>query len=628
MPEQHEYMINIDPRILELLGPSLYTNIYYVLAELIANSYDANASNVYIIQKNNQIIVEDDGTGMSYQSGDIAKYLNVAVETRSTPEDSFTADGKRRKIGRKGVGKLAALSVSENVMVMTVKKGEKSGFILSRHVEENRLLKPLEDGKIRFERIVENGTAIVMMNPQYGMHNTPSAIKNNLIKIFPLVNHEFRIHIITDTGTIILDSFDKDIIQHLGALIILGEEFHYLGEYFDSGLEEKEAIESRLLKLEKAVVKSLELQTRTAETKSFNLEIKGWIGAYRSTRGRKTDRNDFPDNFISLIANRKLGEYNILPIVGKNRLREVYVVGQLHIDLLEETELPDISLSNRQGYKTEDKRYEFVINQVRGDLLPKILTMRELYTDHQNRLKNAVKVAHQREIEEELRRRVDTYKTTASKQATDKIEEKLRSGDFAGIQQIIEGELNETLPIIGIKRKIDAQKKKILICHAHVDKTLADVVYNMLSFNDIPDADIIYTSCNNEGARIPEAAGLFDYLMEFFVNSYSTEKIMVLYVTSNEMAQSWGAVTEVGAGWITKKEHKIFNIHGHTPRAPLDTRPVWHTSIREGENILMTGVEFDRFNVKIIATCNLLGYTPKSKEANEKELSRYVSIID
>lgn len=38
-----EYKLEIDPRILELLGPSLYTNIYYVLAELIANAYDADA---------------------------------------------------------------------------------------------------------------------------------------------------------------------------------------------------------------------------------------------------------------------------------------------------------------------------------------------------------------------------------------------------------------------------------------------------------------------------------------------------------------------------------------------------------------------------------------------------------
>ena len=35
---EKEYKIEIDPGILELLGPSLYTNIYYVLAELIANA--------------------------------------------------------------------------------------------------------------------------------------------------------------------------------------------------------------------------------------------------------------------------------------------------------------------------------------------------------------------------------------------------------------------------------------------------------------------------------------------------------------------------------------------------------------------------------------------------------------
>ena len=50
--KEKEYKLNIDPRILELLGPSLYTNIYYVLAELIANAYDADAHNVYIIANN------------------------------------------------------------------------------------------------------------------------------------------------------------------------------------------------------------------------------------------------------------------------------------------------------------------------------------------------------------------------------------------------------------------------------------------------------------------------------------------------------------------------------------------------------------------------------------------------
>jgi HSP90 family molecular chaperone len=95
-----EYKLNIDPRILELLGPSLYTNIYYVLAELIANAYDADAHNVYIIANKDDITVEDDGKGMSYAKGDVQKYLNVAAVSRNSKKILI-----RRLIGRKWGGK-------------------------------------------------------------------------------------------------------------------------------------------------------------------------------------------------------------------------------------------------------------------------------------------------------------------------------------------------------------------------------------------------------------------------------------------------------------------------------------------------------------------------------------------
>ena len=110
-----EYKIEIDPRILELLGPNLYTNIYYVLAELIANAYDADAHNVYIIANDKEIRVEDDGHGMSYSHGEIKNYLSVAKVSRTGKTDSVTPQGRIR-MGRKGIGKLAALSVSSDVL--------------------------------------------------------------------------------------------------------------------------------------------------------------------------------------------------------------------------------------------------------------------------------------------------------------------------------------------------------------------------------------------------------------------------------------------------------------------------------------------------------------------------------
>ena len=91
-----EYKMNIDPRILELLGPNLYTNIYYVLAELIANAYDADAKNVYIIDNSTNITIEDDGHGMSYDNGDVEKYLHMAAVSRTNDEDSTTSTFHRK----------------------------------------------------------------------------------------------------------------------------------------------------------------------------------------------------------------------------------------------------------------------------------------------------------------------------------------------------------------------------------------------------------------------------------------------------------------------------------------------------------------------------------------------------
>lgn len=224
--KEKEYKLNIDPRILELLGPSLYTNIYYVLAELIANAYDADAHNVYIINNGDNITVEDDGKGMSYSDGEINKYLNVAAVSRNTDEESLTPLNRKR-MGRKGVGKLAALSVSENVLIKTISNGEKSGFILSRHINENNLLRPLTDEQISFEKVSGNGTSVVMQNPQYKLHSTLKAIKRNLLKIFPLVNEEFKIHLIQGTEVEIIENFDKEMIAELSTLITLGDEFAY-----------------------------------------------------------------------------------------------------------------------------------------------------------------------------------------------------------------------------------------------------------------------------------------------------------------------------------------------------------------------------------------------------------------
>lgn len=636
---EKEYKIEISPGVLELLGPSLYTNIYYVLAELIANAYDADAKNVYIIEKDNAIIVEDDGNGMSYKNGDITKYLEIARISRSSNEEATTALN-RHKMGRKGVGKLAALSVSDEVYVKTVVNGEKSGFVLSRHVSEDKKLEPIAEENIVFEKVTTQGTAIVMTNPQYKLHVTSKAIRRNLTKVFPIVGKEFRIHIIKNGVSEVVDCVEEDLASQLSNVVILGDEFKYMASSFHPIKQERF---QELCDIEDEKVIPIEMVNNQGEKGSYELKIKGWIGAYKTTRNRKSEISDFPDNYISLYANGKMGEFNILPLIGKNKMTEVYVVGQLHVDLFELTELPDMALSNRQGYKSDDLRYQKVLEYVRNELLPLVLRMRGIYSDLKRADKKEKELEKGKAAEHKFKKAVNLMNKKVSKGAAEAIIKKLESGNGLvadDVEEIVAKEISANSADIGIKPQLDMDKKKILISHTRADKDLADVLYEMLKFNNVPAKDILYTNSDDEEARIPEVAsgksGIYDYLREFFVNSASDQKPYIFFVTSAKMGKSWGAVTEVGACWITESDHKIFNLYDESapdgeksfrPDHPLDTDSVWQECTRNKEKeICLDRVQCDTFVQKIRVVCEHLGYDVKSRDENKANLVKLVRV--
>lgn len=538
--EENIYELDIDVRILELLGPNLYTNIYYVLAELIANAYDADAHNVYIISEEDKIIVEDDGKGMSYSKGEVAKYLKVAAISRNNEEDSKTALN-RLKMGRKGVGKLAALSVSEEVQVMTISDGEKSGFVLSRH-PQSKNLQGIPYDKIYFKKIENNGTAIVMLTPQYKLHKTQTAIKRNLLKIFPAISKDFKIHIIIGSKEDVIDSVDKEIGRELCACILLGNKSSNIKNTFHNEYSNVDLlVESQPKKF------PLMLKDNQGAEKQYDLIVEGWIGAYKSTRGRKLESSDFPDNFISLYAHNKMGEFNILPVVGANRLNESYVVGQLYVDLFELSELPDMALSNRQGYKSDDPRYIKVIEYVKDELLPNIIAKRVAFAKAKKDQNEKEKINKQEEEERTFRFNVTEFRKSTSAQVAQAIINKGTGVSEEEVMFAVENAINANSNMLGLKPHIDQQKKKLFISHTRRDKSIGDIVYNMLVFNNVPPEDIIYTSCDDEVSRIPQGMNIYEYLRKFFVDSVSDKKMYVLFITSDNTKTAWGAMVEIGA---------------------------------------------------------------------------------
>ena len=84
MPE--EYTLDIDLNVLNHLGLNLYSNVPAVLAELIANAWDADASQVYVSVEEQdakkKIIIRDNGCGMN-DSDMREKFLTVGYQRRS-----------------------------------------------------------------------------------------------------------------------------------------------------------------------------------------------------------------------------------------------------------------------------------------------------------------------------------------------------------------------------------------------------------------------------------------------------------------------------------------------------------------------------------------------------------------
>ena len=79
--DNHKYKMSLTLNVLNHLGINLYSNVPAVLSEVVANSWDADASEVNIKIKDGSITITDDGDGMD--ENDInKKYLAVGYKKR------------------------------------------------------------------------------------------------------------------------------------------------------------------------------------------------------------------------------------------------------------------------------------------------------------------------------------------------------------------------------------------------------------------------------------------------------------------------------------------------------------------------------------------------------------------
>lgn len=118
--EELKYVIE-DSTIAELLGVQNFSTDEAAILELVKNAYDANALNLKIIFKNDELQIIDNGVGMNAE--DIKKHWMHIGKSSKKYEIVDEKNNKRVQAGSKGVGRFALSRLGKSVCVKSKKTG-------------------------------------------------------------------------------------------------------------------------------------------------------------------------------------------------------------------------------------------------------------------------------------------------------------------------------------------------------------------------------------------------------------------------------------------------------------------------------------------------------------------------
>ena len=111
--------VTVDKSHLITIGERLYGESVELIRELINNAYDADATEVRVNITDEEIVVEDNGTGMNREG--LEQYFNIGSPEKRLNRKSIIFG--RDRIGEFGIGKFATLFASSHFEVWT-KKGD------------------------------------------------------------------------------------------------------------------------------------------------------------------------------------------------------------------------------------------------------------------------------------------------------------------------------------------------------------------------------------------------------------------------------------------------------------------------------------------------------------------------
>ena len=348
MSDKHPFRMTISLDVLRHLGIGLYSNIPAVLSELVANAWDADARNVGITldQDTPAIKISDDGHGMS--ADDInAKFLTVGYQRRVA---SATTTGKRKVMGRKGIGKLAAFSIADTVEVHTSDGTSTNAF----RMNTDDIKEAARNKETYFPDVIRSqvprrpsGTLIRLTELRRRLTLTAPHLRRRLARRFSVIGSSQGFSVDIDGESITID--DRDYFKQLEFI------WHFGKPAIDWDFSKAPSGDN-----EGSVPAEVNLES-AIDGQSVRHAVRGFIGTVR-----KPANLDDVNNAVVLSARGRLIHEDMLPEYRQARLYTEYVVGEVIADFLDDDEGEDIVTSGRQRVQQDDPRYmavQSVVNE-------------------------------------------------------------------------------------------------------------------------------------------------------------------------------------------------------------------------------------------------------------------------
>lgn len=334
------FELDIDLNVLNHLGLNLYSNVPAVLAELIANAWDADATRVNItIQRipnnpdQNSIVITDDGCGMD--DADLrGMYLKVGYRRREGPSGDQTAAG-RPVMGRKGIGKLSIFSIAENAKIFTRKKTmdpigiEMDVANIQAAIKQGDKYHPVQleaADKVpgNFGTVIELRKLKKRVNATLDQH-----VRQRVARRFSVVSDKFQVFIDGEKITI----KDRNYFSKLENAFVYGDFNTNRFSHDKKYISERDNVVSEI----------------------DGYRVSGWIGLVRESGFLQGDSGNL--NKVAILARGKVALEDILERLHIGGLYAKYVIGEIEADFLDLSVLDDIATSNRQDFIEDDERF-------------------------------------------------------------------------------------------------------------------------------------------------------------------------------------------------------------------------------------------------------------------------------